>query len=106
MSVFKRGRVYWYKFRFNGQPIRESAKTNSKTVALEAERARRRELERSYNRIPKRERMPLFAIAAEAWLVTKHPRSEHTVFHYRQYVDSLKESCSASAWSAIFRQTT
>jgi len=35
--------------------------------------------------------MPLFAIAAEAWLVTKHPRSEHTVFHYRQYVDSLKE---------------
>lgn len=32
MSVYKRGNTYWYKFQFNGQIIRESAKTNSKTV--------------------------------------------------------------------------
>ncbi len=89
MSVYKRGNVWWYKFKFNGQDIRDSAKTGDKTLAREAERARRRELERSFNRIPKRERMPLFAAAAEAWLATKNPRSEHTVFHYRQYVDSL-----------------
>ncbi|HEY9157079.1 site-specific integrase [Candidatus Binatus sp.] len=69
--------------------IRESAKTESKTVARDAERARRRELEKSFNRIPKRERMPLFSVAAEQWLATKSPRSEHTVFHYRQYVHSL-----------------
>lgn len=89
MSVYKRGQVYWFKFRFEGQVIRESAKTESKTVARDAERARRRELEKSFNRIPKRERMPLFSVAAEQWLATKSPRSEHTVFHYRQYVDSL-----------------
>ncbi len=89
MSVYKRGKVWWYKFTFNGQDIRESAKTGDKTLAREAERARRRELERSFNRIPKRERMSLFSVAAEEWLATKSPRSEHTVFHYRQYVDSL-----------------
>jgi len=33
MSIYKRGAVYWYKFKFAGQPIRESAKTTSKTVA-------------------------------------------------------------------------
>ena len=53
MSLYKRGDVWWYKFCFNGQVIRESAKTNSKTVAKDAERARRRELEQAYNHIPK-----------------------------------------------------
>jgi integrase len=89
MSLYRRGDVWWYKFRFEGQLIRDSAKTASKTVARDAERARRRELELAVNRIPKRERMPLFSVAAEQWLAKKSPRSEHTVFHYRQYVDSL-----------------
>jgi hypothetical protein len=38
MSVYRRGEVWWYKFRFSGQSIRESAYTNSKTVARDAER--------------------------------------------------------------------
>ena len=33
MAVFPRGRVWWYKFYFAGQLIRESAKSTSKTVA-------------------------------------------------------------------------
>jgi hypothetical protein len=45
MSLYERGQTYWYKFRFEGQLIRESAKTDSKRIATEAERARRRELE-------------------------------------------------------------
>jgi len=53
MSVYKRGDVWWYKFRFAGQVIRESSKSESKTVARDAERSRRRELEGSYNRILK-----------------------------------------------------
>jgi hypothetical protein len=54
MSVYKRGETYWFKFLSQGQLIRESARTNSKTVAREAERARRREIELAVNRIPKR----------------------------------------------------
>jgi hypothetical protein len=37
MSVYKRGDVWWYKFTINGQLIRESVKSNSKTVAKGAE---------------------------------------------------------------------
>ena len=51
MAVYRRGDVWWYKFRFAGQMIRESAKTGSKTVAREAERQRRRELEAGYNNL-------------------------------------------------------
>jgi integrase len=49
MAVYKRGEVWWYKFRFANRFIRESAKTGSKTVARAAETQRRRELEEGYN---------------------------------------------------------
>ena len=51
MSLYKRGDVWWYKLRFAGQMIRESTKSNSRTVARAAEHARRRELEQGFNRI-------------------------------------------------------
>jgi hypothetical protein len=71
MSVHKRGGTHWFKFLFQGQLIRESTKTNSKTIAREAERARRRDLELAVNRIGKRDRMPLFSTAAKQWLASK-----------------------------------
>ena len=49
MAVYKRGNVYWYKFWFAGREIRESAKTELKTLAKKAEEKRRRELEEGYN---------------------------------------------------------
>lgn len=52
MSLYKRGDVWWYKFWFNGQLIRESSKGNSKTAAKDGERARRRELEQAFNPHP------------------------------------------------------
>jgi len=52
MAVFKRGKVWWYEFIFAGRRIRESAKTSRKTVALEAERNRRWELEKTLAGIP------------------------------------------------------
>lgn len=71
MSVYKRGDVWWYKFRFAGQVIRESSKTESRTVAKEAERSRRRELEESFNRIAKPRTAQLFSVTAEMWLQAK-----------------------------------
>ena len=73
MSVYKRGDVWWYKFRFAGQVIRESSKSESKTVAKDAERARRRELEESWNQIKKRSLPPLFSVAADEWLASVKP---------------------------------
>lgn len=71
MSVYRRGETWWFKFKFAGQPIRESAKTNSKTVAKNAERTRRRELEEGFNGISKPQRAQLFSIASENWLEAK-----------------------------------
>ena len=96
MSVWKRGKIWWYKFWFNGQPIRESAHTGSKTVAREAERVHRRELELAVNRIPRRKRFPLFALAAKEWLEYKTDPpgrgrriAESSLDRYRQCVEHL-----------------
>lgn len=42
-------------FKFAGRVIHESAKTNSRTVAREALKERRRQLEMAYNGVRKRE---------------------------------------------------
>jgi hypothetical protein len=84
VSLYERGDVWWYKFWFNGQLIRESSKSNSKTVAKDAERARRRELEQAYNLIPKRERDPLFSHAADVWLANKAGLAPKSAERYEQ----------------------
>lgn len=52
MAVYKRGGQWWYSFIFAGKRVQESAKTNLKTLAREAEQNRRRELERSLAGVP------------------------------------------------------
>jgi integrase len=51
MSVFKRGRIWWYEFSFAGKRIQESSKSTSKTLAKQAQQKRRRELEQGFNSI-------------------------------------------------------
>lgn len=90
MAIYKRGSIYWYEFEFNGSRIRESAKTTSKTIARDAERVRRRELELGINGLAKRERPPLFPAAAKDWLAAKVPTlSPLGARYYRQYIGKL-----------------
>jgi integrase len=49
MSVYQRGKTWWYKFYFAEKLIRESSKSPSKTLAKKAEKQRRKELEEGYN---------------------------------------------------------
>jgi integrase len=49
MALFRRGEIWWYEFWFAGRRIRESSKSDSKTIAKGAEQARRRELEGGFN---------------------------------------------------------
>ena len=51
MSLFQRGDIWWYEFWFAGRRIRESSKSESKTVAKSAEKNRRRELEEGFNNV-------------------------------------------------------
>ena len=41
--------VWWFKFHYAGRLIRESSKSSRKTVAIQAERKRRQELETAFN---------------------------------------------------------
>src|ERR1700684_2792817 len=51
MGVFQRGEVWWFKFYFAGREIKESSRSRSKTVAKEAEKQRRRELEEGFHNL-------------------------------------------------------
>lgn len=90
MGVYKRGETYWFKFLFQGQLIRESARTNSKTIAREAERARRRDLELAINRIHRRGRLPQFSAAAHQWLESKVSLVASSLDRYRHQVARLE----------------
>src|ERR1039458_10202000 len=52
----KESAVWWYKFNYAAKPIRESAKTTRKTVAGEAEKRRRLELEKTNAGMPTEKR--------------------------------------------------
>jgi integrase len=44
MAVYKRGDVWWYKFNWNGEPIRESTKQSNKRIAEQMEAAHKTSL--------------------------------------------------------------
>jgi integrase len=73
--IYRRGKkgMMWMRFRFAGRFIHESTRTTSKTVAREAERQRRRDLELSWNRIERRSLPPTFERASSAWLAAEKP---------------------------------
>src|SRR5271156_4000063 len=92
MSLYQRGDVWWYKFRFAGPVIRESSKSESKTLAKEAQRARRRQLEDGYNGIVRREKAQTFPIAAKRWLDSRMAHiAPKTVDLYELATDHLKK---------------
>jgi integrase len=74
MSLFKRGERWWYEFEFRGQRVRESTGSDSKTLAIKAERQRRRELEESANGVRVARRPVLFPVAAREWMAASRAR--------------------------------
>lgn len=86
--------VWWYKFYFAGQCIRESAKTASKTLAKQAEQKRRRELEEGFNGIADRreERIRTIKDLSDAYLegyrlrMKSVPFAEYALSHLTRHV--------------------
>ena len=69
--LYRRGRIWWFKFRLAGRTYRESAKTTSKALARDVERVRRRKIEANYNQVPKRITPRPIEVEAREWLVLK-----------------------------------
>jgi hypothetical protein len=90
--IYRRGKngIYSYRVRFAGRMIHESARTTSKTVAREAERQRRRELEERINGIKKRGLPPTFEIAAKEWMQSRaHAVAKNTFSEGRRFMKHL-----------------
>jgi len=87
--IYRRGKkgTYWFRFRFAGRFVHESARTVSKTLAREAERQRRRKLEKNWNRIDKRSLPPTFTEAAKRWLEKRASLASNTL---ETYLGALK----------------
>jgi integrase len=55
--------IWWYDFTFAGRRIQESSKSTRKTIAVEAEKKRRLELERGFNHVEDNRRERIRSIA-------------------------------------------
>jgi len=62
----KQARIWWYHFSFDCQRIQESSKSSRKTIAQEAEKSRRLELERGFNAVKDRRHQRIRTIAQMA----------------------------------------
>src|ERR1022692_1929519 len=65
MAVYRRGRVWWYRFTWNGKPIRESTKQTNKRVAEQIEAAHKTSLAKGEVGIRERKPVPTLAEFAE-----------------------------------------
>lgn len=78
--LYRRGNIWWYDFRIFGSRIRESSHSTSKTLARDAARQRRREIEESGNGLSKRKRPILFSVAAQDYLTDKRGEVKESTY--------------------------
>jgi integrase len=92
MSVYKRGKTYWYRFVWRAEEIRESTKQGNATVARQIEAARRTQLAKGEVGIRDRGSIPTlldFAPKFTAAIETQCADKPATVGFYREKLDRL-----------------
>ena len=84
MAIFKRGKVYWYHFYFNGQHIQRSTKQGNPRVARQMEAAHRTALAKG-----------------EVGIVERHPAPTLKNFAQR-FVDAIQVRCAPKPRTIAF----
>src|SRR5215472_9057945 len=78
MGLIKRGKIWWYRFSFEGRLIQKSTKTDNKKLAKVAEENHRKELiEGVIGADTRRERLQLIKDVAATYL--RHYKAKHEV---------------------------
>jgi integrase len=85
MSVYKRGRVWWYSFIFAGRKIQETTKTGSKTLARLAEQKRLRELQLGFNGIDDTRDQHIRTVKELASEYLKDYKADHRSVRFAEY---------------------
>ena len=70
MTLYQRGKVWWYEFEFRGQRIRESSHSRTKSIAERIERERRRQLELGSAGLKEQRSPQMFSVASKRYLET------------------------------------
>jgi integrase len=68
MTLYQRGKVWWYEFEFRGQRIRESSHSRTKSIAERIERERRRQLELGVVGLKEHKAPQMFSVTSKKWL--------------------------------------
>src|ERR1039458_8302926 len=96
MAIYKRGQIYWYKFTFNGEAIRESTRQKNQNTARDMEAAHRTSLAKGEVGIREKKAAPkLKQFLDQEFLPhaeTVHLSKPHTLRYYRQGADMLLRS--------------
>lgn len=105
MAVFRRGKIWWYDFRFHGVRIRESAQTSRRAEALQKEALRKSELAFGRAKVEKREPSPRFKDFAygefACWCANEHKDRPSTYARYMRSVKALAEFFENKTLEAI-----
>src|ERR1700753_4161080 len=95
MSIYKRGKVYWYKFMWQGELIRESTKQGSDKKARNMEAAHRTALANGLVGI--REKKPSPSLSDflkndfEPFVETKHTQKPGTAEYYKHGAKMIRK---------------
>jgi integrase len=94
MAIYKRGKVYWYKFTWNGEQIRASTKQGNQRVAEQIEAARKTQLAKGEVGIKDRKPCPTLGDFAENQFipfVEKHSKDKpRTIEFYKMRATRLR----------------
>jgi len=100
MSIYKRGSVYWYKFMWKGELIRESTKQGNDKVARRIEAGHRTRLAEGLVGIREKKPAPVLRNFLEddfqQYVETNHKGKPGTVEYYKDGVKMLLKSDLAS----------
>ena len=95
MAVYKRGKVWWYKFTWNGEKIRESTKHANKRIAEQIEAAHKTSLAKGEVNIRERVKVPTlreFSTEFEKAIETQCAEKPRTIEFYVSRVRLLVAS--------------
>jgi integrase len=95
MSIFKRGRVYWYHFIFNGQHVQESTKQGNPRVARQMEAAHRTALAKGEVGIRERKPVPTlndFCKRVETFASAHYRSAPKTLLWYKFGLKTIQEA--------------
>src|SRR5262252_2567702 len=98
--IYKRGKIYWYKFMWNGASIRESTKQGNDKVARQMESAHRTSLAKGEVGIREKKTVPTLAGFARQrflpWAEMMFASKPKTWLWYRNGVRRLLEQLAIS----------